>query len=190
MCRVKMNRRVFLLSSAGTLLLANSAFAAASHEEGVARALIGQGYRITSRRRTLLGRIRFTAEKGRTEREVVLDPSSGEILRDYSSVDGGADRPARPGGGDGGGGTAASGGGDSAGEGGGASGDGGSAAGGEPSGGDGESPGGDGEPSGDGENAGGGEKEATGEKESTGGVKEAGGGETTGGRKEKSDARR
>ena len=189
MCRVKMNRRVFLLSSAGALLLANTAFAAASHEEGVARALIGQGYRITSRRRTWLGRVRFTAEKGRIEREVVLDPSSGEILRDYSSADGGADRPVRPGGGDGGHGDAASGGGDSAG-GGGASGDGGSAAGGEPSGGDGESPGGDGEPSGGGETAGGGEKEATGEKESTGGVKEAGRGETTGGRKEKSDARR
>lgn len=188
MCRVKMNRRVFLLSSAGALLLANTAFAAASHEEGVARALIGQGYRITSRRRTWLGRVRFTAEKGRIEREVVLDPSSGEILRDYSSADSGADRPERPGGGDGGHADAASGGGDSAGEGS-ASGDGGSAAGGETSGGDGESPGGDGEPSG-GETAGGGEKEATGEKESTGGVKEAGGGETTGGRKEKSDARR
>lgn len=186
---MKMNKRVFLLSAAGALLLANSAFAAASHEADVARALVGQGYRITSRRRTLLGRVRFTAEKGRTEREVVLDPSSGEILRDYSSVDGGADRPGRSD--DGGGDASSSSGGHSGGEGGGSSGGGdGSGAGGD-TGGDGEPSGGDGEPSGgDGASSGGGEKDTTGEKESTGGVRESAGGETSGGRKEKSDARR
>jgi hypothetical protein len=78
------NRRVFLLTSLGALVSAPSAFAAATPEDLVARDLVGSGFRITSRRRTLLGRVRFVAVRGETEREVVLDPSSGEILRDYS----------------------------------------------------------------------------------------------------------
>lgn len=78
------NRRLFLLTSAGALLGARSAFAADTPEDQVARNLTGAGFRITSRRRTLLGRVRFLAVRGGTEREVVLDPSSGEILRDYS----------------------------------------------------------------------------------------------------------
>ncbi|HQU68028.1 MAG TPA: hypothetical protein PLI43_07490 [Albidovulum sp.] len=79
-----MNRRVFLLTSAGALLSASSGLAAATPEDLVARDLTGAGFRITSRERTLLGRVRFVAVRGETEREVVLDPSSGEILRDFS----------------------------------------------------------------------------------------------------------
>lgn len=79
-----MNRRLFLLTSMGALLSAPSAFAAATPEDLVANDLTGAGFRITSRQRTLLGRVRFVAVRGGTEREVVLDPSSGEILRDYS----------------------------------------------------------------------------------------------------------
>ncbi len=79
-----MNRRFFLLTSAGSLLLACPVLAAASHEAEVARTLVGQGFAITSQRRTFLGRVRFTATRGKTQREVVVDPSSGEILRDYS----------------------------------------------------------------------------------------------------------
>ena len=85
-----MNRRVFLLTSAGSLLLASPVLAAASYEDDVARTLVGQGFIITSRRRTLLGRVRFTASRGEMRREVVVDPSSGEILRDYSQKTGDA----------------------------------------------------------------------------------------------------
>jgi hypothetical protein len=88
--RAVMNRRVFLLSSAGSLLLSSPVLAAASHEDEVARTLVGQGFAITGRSRTLLGRVRFTAAKGETQREVVVDPSSGEILRDYYQRVGGA----------------------------------------------------------------------------------------------------
>lgn len=79
-----MNRRVFLLTSVGAALCASSAFATVAPEEQVARSLRGDGFNIVSQRRTLLGRVRFVATRGSTEREVVVDPSSGEILRDYS----------------------------------------------------------------------------------------------------------
>jgi len=47
----------------------------------------------------MLGRVRFLAVRGSTEREVVLDPSSGEVLRDYSRASGGGERSQAPGGG-------------------------------------------------------------------------------------------
>lgn len=78
-----MNRRVFLVSSAGALLLATGA-SAAPPEEQIARSLRGEGFQITSQRRTFLGRVRFKAVRGNAEREVVVDPASGEILRDYT----------------------------------------------------------------------------------------------------------
>lgn len=111
------NRRLFLLTSAGALLGARSAFAADTPEDQVARNLAGAGFRITSRRRTLLGRVRFLAVRGGTEREVVLDPSSGEILRDYSRISAGGQGPEAPGLGTDGGGEH-SGGGEGEGEGG------------------------------------------------------------------------
>jgi len=123
-------------------------FAAASPEEEIARSLLGQGFAITSQRRTLLGRTRFTAVKGEIQREVVVDPSSGEILRDYSKA---ADTPksaVRAGNRDGAGGGA----------------DAGSSGGEEGSSGGGESP------SGGGESPSGGGESPTGGKE-TGGVK-------------------
>lgn len=85
-----MNRRVFLLTSAGSLLLASPVLAATSYEDDVARGLVSQGFAITSKRRTLLGRVRFTASRGEMRREVVVDPSSGEILRDYTQQTGDA----------------------------------------------------------------------------------------------------
>ena len=81
-----MNRRVFILASAGFIALGQGATAAPA-EEQVARAISGQGFRITSRKRTFLGRVRFTAVRGNVEREVVVDPSSGEVLRDYSRTE-------------------------------------------------------------------------------------------------------
>jgi hypothetical protein len=144
-----MNRRVFLLAAAGSLSLAHPIFAAASPEEEIARDLVGQGFAITSQRRTFLGRTRFTAIRGEIQREVVVDPSSGEILRDYSNRAEGSTRTVRAGnrnGADTGSGSGSSGGGES------------------PSGG-GESPSGGGESS-----SGGGESPSTGGE--TGGKKD------------------
>ncbi len=78
-----MTRRGFLLSAASFLAASGTAFAA-SHEEEVAARLQSDGFRITRRKRTWLGRVKFDASKGQLQREVVLDPSSGEILRDYT----------------------------------------------------------------------------------------------------------
>lgn len=143
-CRVVMNRRVFLLTSAGSLLLATPVLAAASYEDDVARSLVGQGFAITSQRRTFLGRVRFTATRGETQREVVVDPSSGEILRDYSRQAEGARAELRAGNKEGG----SSGEGSTSGGEGSSGGGGESPAGGEnPSGGGSESPSGGGEPS-------------------------------------------
>lgn len=47
-------------------------------------ALEGQGYTIQSTTRTLLGRARIVAQQGQIWREVVLDLSTGQILRDYA----------------------------------------------------------------------------------------------------------
>lgn len=150
-----MNRRVFLLTSAGSLLCARSAFAAVEPEDQVARSLKNDGFRIVSQKRTLLGRVRFVATRGPTEREVVLDPSSGEILRDYSRTaegDGGATDAASSSGSSSGtsssGGGASSSGGEPSGDGTGSSGgespgDGTGSSGGEPSGGGGSSTGGE-----------------------------------------------
>lgn len=52
--------------------------------EMVTDALQGQGYAVESLTRTLLGRARIIASKGKVWREVVLDISTGQILRDYA----------------------------------------------------------------------------------------------------------
>lgn len=78
-----MNRREFLLS--GTFFLATSGVASATQsEDDLALRLRQEGFRITERKRTWLGRIKIRARNGKTLREVVLDPTSGEVLRDYS----------------------------------------------------------------------------------------------------------
>lgn len=50
----------------------------------VSVALEGQGYTVESVTRTLLGRVRIIASLGPIWREIVLDASSGQILRDYA----------------------------------------------------------------------------------------------------------
>jgi hypothetical protein len=52
--------------------------------EMVDTALQGQGFEVQSVTRTLLGRARIIAQKGLIWREIVLDLSSGQILRDYA----------------------------------------------------------------------------------------------------------
>jgi hypothetical protein len=52
--------------------------------EQVSAALLSQGYMVQSVTRTLLGRARIVAQQGQIWREVVLDLSTGQILRDYA----------------------------------------------------------------------------------------------------------
>lgn len=47
-------------------------------------ALRSQGYREIWFERTLLNRVRITAERRGYDREIVVDPRTGDILRDYS----------------------------------------------------------------------------------------------------------
>lgn len=57
---------------------------AATIEERIAAELRAQGYEILEENRTLLGRLRIVAENDQVRREIVLNPGTGEILRDYS----------------------------------------------------------------------------------------------------------
>ncbi|OOY20573.1 hypothetical protein BMI86_08540 [Thioclava sp. DLFJ5-1] len=52
--------------------------------EAVTRQLKSYGYQNIDVHRTLLGRVRITGTRKGVEREIVLDPRSGEILRDLS----------------------------------------------------------------------------------------------------------
>lgn len=51
-------------------------------EDNIVRQLRAQGYRGIEVRRTLLGRSRIIARSARTVREIVVNPITGEILRD------------------------------------------------------------------------------------------------------------
>lgn len=84
-----MTRRKLLLSAAGFVAAFAVPAAARNVESEVAARLAREGFRITSRRRTWLGRVRIEAGKGKLQREVVFDPTSGEILRDYINDSGG-----------------------------------------------------------------------------------------------------
>ncbi|WP_146694546.1 hypothetical protein [Thioclava sp. F42-5] len=57
---------------------------AESASEAVTRQLEDYGYHGIDVQRTLLGRVRITGTRAGVEREIVLDPRSGEILRDLS----------------------------------------------------------------------------------------------------------
>lgn len=92
--RTLAQRAMWLLSL--LLFLAASSVAAEEHRitpEMVAAALEAQGYTIASSTRTLLGRVRFVASRELIWREVVLDVSTGQILRDYAVAFSPADAP-------------------------------------------------------------------------------------------------
>ena len=57
---------------------------AATIEERIAAELRVQGFEIVETNRTWLGRLRILAENAEIRREIVLNPGTGEILRDYS----------------------------------------------------------------------------------------------------------
>lgn len=67
-------------------LVASSVQASADRitPEMVNAALLRQGFEIVTEARTLLGRARFVASREMVWREVVLDLSTGQIIRDYA----------------------------------------------------------------------------------------------------------
>ncbi|MFN4154743.1 MAG: hypothetical protein ACK4HF_08820 [Paracoccaceae bacterium] len=76
-----MKRRAFILTMAVGLAAAFPALAAGFSDQ-VVRQLRRQGYRNIVVARTLLGRTRITATRGGGAREIILNPKTGEILRD------------------------------------------------------------------------------------------------------------
>ena len=82
-----MNRRSVLAMCAGGLVGAAGVLApdialAESYQNAVVAQLRGQGYRQINVERTLLGRVRIVAERRGGSREIILNPRTGEILRD------------------------------------------------------------------------------------------------------------
>jgi len=57
--------------------------AAQSIQDRVVQQLSDQGFEIVQMKRTLLGRVRIEAQGGGLARELVFNPNTGEILRDY-----------------------------------------------------------------------------------------------------------
>jgi hypothetical protein len=86
-----MHRRAFLLGIAAGLVLAGPALAARDYVADIVRALKAQGYRDIDVSRTLLGRTRITAKGKRSTREIIVNPATGEILRDLRTGSGADD---------------------------------------------------------------------------------------------------
>ena len=81
MIMIQVKRRKFL---AGLLcgLIAATPAAAQDHVEDIVSQLREQGFSNIQQERTLLGRVRIMASSGDGQREIILNPHTGEILRD------------------------------------------------------------------------------------------------------------
>ncbi|MEM6388246.1 MAG: hypothetical protein AAF825_00245 [Pseudomonadota bacterium] len=77
-----MRRRDLLLGLLATASSVGLAEAQTPVDAIIAR-LESEGWRLTRQTRTLLGRVRIIARKGSDQREVVIDPRNGAILRDF-----------------------------------------------------------------------------------------------------------
>lgn len=73
----------FLAATAAASILAASPVAAASLEERVVEQLREQGFESIRISRTWLGRLRIKARGRGYEREIIINPRTGEILRDF-----------------------------------------------------------------------------------------------------------
>lgn len=84
-----MKRREFLYGLAAGVALATPAMAE-SVAESIVRQLKRLGFRGVSQERTLLGRVRIVATRSDGQREIIVNPKTGEILRDLwtPAVDG------------------------------------------------------------------------------------------------------
>ncbi len=76
-----LNRRQFTVGLATLPALAGPAFAQ-DFAADLQASLEQDGFRIESVGRTLLGRVRILAQNASGEREIILNPRTGEILRD------------------------------------------------------------------------------------------------------------
>ena len=87
-----MNRRRFLyqLTAASTLVLTGAAAFAATYTDAVVSQLTKQGFYTIAVQTTLLGRVRILADRGDGQREIILNPRTGEILRDTWQASGSA----------------------------------------------------------------------------------------------------
>ncbi|WP_417720935.1 hypothetical protein [Salipiger sp.] len=105
-----MRRRLLLLGLAGLLAGSGAPAAARTGLDDLLAGIAADGFEILQVGRTWLGRIRILAQSPGEQREIVYSPSTGEILRDYTSARSGAlptrtgtaeerRRPPRPGGG-------------------------------------------------------------------------------------------
>ena len=85
-----MNRRNLLTTLAIVLTLATLAGpgTAAAYADNVEAQLTRQGFVNIASETTWLGRVRITADRGGGHREIVLNPRTGEILRDIWTPDG------------------------------------------------------------------------------------------------------
>ncbi len=82
------------LTVAMILLMTPVSVRAASLDEQVAEQLRIYGYTDVEISHTLLGRLRVVGHDGDREREIIVNPRTGEILRDYTS--GGSSGPDGP----------------------------------------------------------------------------------------------
>lgn len=84
-----MKRRDFLGGICGVVMTPAVAWAR-DYSDGIVRELKRNGYRINSVARTLLGRVKIVASNRRGVREIIVNPATGEILRDLWVSGGGA----------------------------------------------------------------------------------------------------
>lgn len=59
------------------------------YERTIVEQLEAEGFRSISTERTWLGRMRIVAENGEGQREIVINPNNGEVLRDLWMAEGG-----------------------------------------------------------------------------------------------------
>ena len=76
-----MKRRLFLTGLMAGLVIAGPALAQ-DYAGDIITQLRRQGFTSVTASRTLLGRVRIWAERGDGSREIVVNPRTGEILRD------------------------------------------------------------------------------------------------------------
>lgn len=81
MIMIQVKRRKFLAGLLWGLIAATPA-AAQDHVEDIVSQLREQGFSNIQQESTLLGRVRIMASSGDGQREIILNPHTGEILRD------------------------------------------------------------------------------------------------------------
>lgn len=86
-----MNRRTLLLGLPALCLVATGAVA--DVETAIVRRLRADGYGEITVSRTLLGRVRIVATRPGLRREIILNPQTGEVLRDLLIAQDGTETP-------------------------------------------------------------------------------------------------